>query len=114
MFAKLETKLPYQWLCIGASLSFLGACLFSMTSFFDGFFAVFLSSLVAQLFLTIPFRVFGVQRYWLQLISAQACKWLVFGIIIYWTISYKYIDASLLIGIIAAQLIVFWNYRKYG
>ncbi|MDG2348027.1 MAG: hypothetical protein P8L77_00995 [Gammaproteobacteria bacterium] len=114
MFAKLETKLPCRWLCIGILLSSLGVCLFSTTSFFIGVFAVFLSSLVAQLFLTTPFRVFGIQRYWLQLISAQACKWLVFGIIIYWTISYKYIDASLFMGIIAAQLIVFWNYRKYG
>lgn len=114
MFAKLETKLPYHWLYIGALLSFLGACLSSMTPFFMGVFAVFLSSLVAQLFLAFPYRVFGVQRYWMQLISAQACKWLVFGIIMYGTISYKYIDASLFLGIIAAQLIVFWNYRKYG
>lgn len=114
MFAKLETRLPYQWLFIGVAIAAFGVCFMQCKPFFIGMFAVFFSSLAAQLILALPYRVYGVQKYWLQLISAQACKWFVFGIIMYGTISYKYIDAGLFTGIIAAQLIVFWNYRKYG
>ena len=82
--------------------------------FFIGFASILFSSLVAQLVLLMPLPIRGLQRYWVQLISAQACKWSVFSIIMYGTISYKFIDETLFFGVIVAQLVVFWNYSKYG
>ena len=115
MFAKLEQDLPKKWLYFGVLLAL--SCMMAMpsyASFFLGFLAVFISSLLAQIVLSLPYPGLGIQRYWRQLISAQACKLLVFGIIIYSTISYKFIDGNLFLGVIVAQLTVFWNYRKYG
>lgn len=115
MFAKIKSCLPISWLFQGLIISCLGVLLIpGKTLFFIGFGSILLSSLIAQLVLSMPFPMQGLQRYWVQLISAQACKWSVFSIIMYWTISYKFIDETLFFGVIVAQLVVFWNYRKYG
>ena len=115
MFAKIEPHLPSSWIYHWLVFVMVGCLMFpAKVSFFLGFGAILLSSLGAQLLLRFPFPVVGVQRHWLQLISAQACKWFVFSIIMYITVSYKLIDEMLFFGVIVSQLIVFWNYRKYG
>ena len=115
MFAKLDLKLPYQWLYTYLVMIVIGALLVpAQINFFIGAAIVFLSSLSAQFVLSFPMPSLGLQRYWTQLICAQACKWFVFSIMMYTTISHNLVSVHLFFGVIAAQIIVFWNYRKYG
>ena len=116
MFAKINVSLPFRWLYVAIALA-LSASILQLPpgqTFYCGCITVFITSLASQYVLEIPFGTKGINRYWLQLICSQACKWLVFSLIMYLTIIYNLVNSFFLLGIIAGQVVIFWNYIKYG